>query len=87
MVFDAYLKSVQKNLAAGNATEHTHRPALQGLLESLEPGLTATNEPKRMTDVGAPDYILVRRGVPLGYVEAKDVVEWSTNHPNETQAP
>jgi N-6 DNA Methylase len=73
VAFDAYIEDVQKNLLLGNATEHTHGAALGALLESLEPGLTATNEPKRMTDVGAPDYILTRRGVPLGYVEAKDV--------------
>ena len=73
MTFDSYIKGIEKNLSLGNATEHTHRAALAALLESLEPGLTATNEPKRMTDVGAPDYILTRGGVPLGYVEAKDV--------------
>lgn len=73
MSFDAYIRSVGRNLSLGNATEHTHRAALGTLLESLEPNLTATNEPKRMTDVGAPDYILTRGGVPVGYVEAKDV--------------
>jgi len=73
VTFDSYIKGIEKNLSLGNATEHTHRAALAALLESLEPGLTATNEPKRMTDVGAPDYILTRGGVPLGYVEAKDV--------------
>jgi predicted helicase len=73
VTFDSYIKGIEKNLSLGNATEHTHRAALATLLESLEPGLTATNEPKRMTDVGAPDYILTRGSVPLGYVEAKDV--------------
>ncbi len=75
MAFDAYIKAISKNLSPGNATEHTHRAALGALLESLEPGLTATNEPKRMTDVGTPDYILMRKGSPLGYVEAKDRYE------------
>jgi hypothetical protein len=73
VTFDAYIKGIQKNLSLENATEHTHRAALASLLESLETGLMATNEPRRMTDVGAPDYILTRGGVPLGYVEAKDV--------------
>lgn len=73
LTFKVYIQSVGKNLSLGNATEHTHRAALGNLLESLETGITATNEPKRMTDVGAPDYILTRSGVPLGYVEAKDV--------------
>jgi predicted helicase len=56
----------------GNATEHTHRPALQRLLESLESGLTVTNEPKRIK-CGAPDFVIIRQFQEVGYVEAKDV--------------
>jgi len=60
-------------LSLGNATEHTHRPALKTLIESLQKGITATNEPKRRTDCGAPDFIITKGEVPLGYIEAKDV--------------
>jgi len=73
-MFDAYLKKIQGNFKRGDATEHTHRPALQELLEKVEPGLSAINEPRR-TAVGAPDYIVRRGSVPLGYVEAKDIGE------------
>ena len=38
--FKQYLTSLQTALAAGDATEHTHRPALKALLEALEPGVT-----------------------------------------------
>lgn len=72
MSFEAYIKKIQNKLNRGDATEHTHRAALQELLESLEDGLSATNEPRR-SEVGAPDYIIRRGGAPLGYVEAKDV--------------
>ncbi|MDN5697587.1 MAG: hypothetical protein L0G70_06370 [Rubrobacter sp.] len=61
-MFDAYLKNISAKLAGGDATEHTHRAALGELLESLEPRLAATNEPRR-TAVGAPDYIVSRNGV------------------------
>ncbi|MDY0267759.1 type ISP restriction/modification enzyme [Trichloromonas sp.] len=67
-----YLDSVAQALGAGNATEHTHRPALKILLESHQFGTTATNEPKRIA-CGAPDFVIVHGAVPLGYVEAKDV--------------
>jgi predicted helicase len=67
-----YLKSVGQALAAGNATEHTHRPALKSFIESFDPDLVATNEPKH-TKVGAPDLIVTRGPAPVGYVEAKDV--------------
>jgi hypothetical protein len=29
-----YLRKIEKALAAGNATEHTYRPALQALIEA-----------------------------------------------------
>ncbi len=67
-----YLHHIETVLAAGNATEHTHRPALKALLESLETGIVATNEPRRI-QCGAPDFILTRGQTPLGYLEAKDV--------------
>lgn len=71
-----YLREIQRNLSAGNATEHTHRPALKKLIESLASGVTATNEPKRV-ECGAPDFVVSRRTghgpVTIGYIEAKDV--------------
>ncbi|MBI1955924.1 MAG: DNA methyltransferase, partial [Acidobacteria bacterium] len=83
---DTYRRQIEKALQAGNATEHTHRPALKTLIESLATGITATNEPKREA-CGAPDYVVsreVRHGrVTLGYMEAKDVDEplddWERN--------
>ncbi len=73
---DAYRRQIERELQAGNATEHTHRPALKDLIESLVPGLTATNEPKRV-ECGAPDFVISRKAghgpVTLGHVEAKDV--------------
>ena len=72
-----YLDAIAANIKAGNATEHTHRPALKSLLEAIgaQTGATdilATNEPQRIA-CGAPDYIVTRGLLPLGYVEAKDV--------------
>lgn len=72
MRFKTYLASLNAELKHGNATEHTHRPALKALIESLAPDLLATNEPKRI-ECGAPDYIVTRGGTPIGYIEAKDV--------------
>ena len=69
-----YLNQIEKALHAGDATEHTHRPALKALIESLSKGLTATNEPKHIA-CGAPDFIVTKAGVPLGYIECKDVGE------------
>lgn len=67
-----YLKQIEKELRRGDSTEHTHRPALKSLMESVMTGVVATNEPKRV-ECGAPDFIVTKSHVPLGYVEAKDV--------------
>ncbi|TAN08951.1 MAG: DNA methyltransferase [Rhodanobacteraceae bacterium] len=69
----AYLAAVEQAYRAGNATEHTYRPACKTLIEALAgAGVTAVNEPRQI-DCGAPDFIIVRGTVPLGYIEAKDV--------------
>lgn len=68
-----YLAAIEQALKAGNSTEHTHRPALKALVESLGGhDVRATNEPKQI-ECGAPDFIVTRGVVPLGYIEAKDV--------------
>lgn len=69
-----YLASVEADLRRGDATEHTHRPALKSLLESLDPRITAVNEPKRAA-CGAPDFVVIRKAddLALGSLEAKDI--------------
>jgi len=67
-----YLNNINKRYKLGNATEHTYRGDLQQLLESLVPEIRATNEPKRQS-CGAPDYILTKKELPVGFIEAKDI--------------
>jgi hypothetical protein len=71
--FKTYIQTLQADLARGNASEHTHRPAIKTLLESLGERLTATNEPRQVTDCGKPDMGVYQGPVLLGYVETKDV--------------
>lgn len=75
--FTRYLHALESALQAGDATESTHRPALKSLLESLQQGIVAVNEPKRIA-CGAPDFAIRRigssgHGVTLGYLETKDI--------------
>jgi len=70
--FDAYRLSLEKALKRRDATEHTHRPALKKLLESLYPGTVATNEPKRVK-CGAVDIVVTKGAATTGFVETKDV--------------
>lgn len=72
MTLEQYIDSLDQRYRLGNATEHTFRGDLQQLIESLIPDIRATNEPKRQS-CGAPDYILTRKGIPVGFIEAKDI--------------
>lgn len=54
-----YMGTIEKELLAGNATEHTHRPALKALIEGLALGVIATNEPQR-TEWGTPDFAVTK---------------------------
>ncbi len=67
-----YLDQVRSKYASGQATEHSYRPALQSLFESIDPALTVINEPKK-SDAGMPDFLFQRGTIPLGWCEAKDV--------------
>ncbi len=72
MTIQQYVDNLNQRYKLGNATEHTFRGDLQTLIESLLPDIQATNEPKRQS-CGAPDYILTRKEVPIGFIEAKDI--------------
>lgn len=72
MTIEQYIDNINKRYKLGNATEHTFRGDLQQLIESLIPTIRATNEPKRQS-CGAPDYILTKKDIPVGFIEAKDI--------------
>lgn len=67
-----YITNINQRYQLGNATEHTFRGDLQQLIESIVPAIKATNEPKRQS-CGAPDYILTKGDIPVGFIEAKDI--------------
>ncbi len=73
MDLSEYISTINQKFRAGNATEHTYRGALEQLMQSQLPKLRITNEPKRV-NCGAPDYIATTKdGVPIFYIEAKDI--------------
>src|SRR5665647_93452 len=72
MTIDQYIQNINAAHKRGNATEHTYRGDLKQLIESLAIDIIATNEPSRQL-CGAPDYILTKRDIPIGFIEAKDI--------------
>jgi hypothetical protein len=73
MNVQAYLNEIRALYASGQTTEHSFRPALAKLFGSIDPALTVINEPKHITDVGAPDFVFQRGDVAIGWCEAKDI--------------
>ena len=68
-----FLRSIADTHATGRATEHSYRPALKLLIETLGgDGMRALNEPSHV-ECGAPDFIVEFNSVPIGHIECKDV--------------
>ena len=72
MPFQKYIEDVQNQFKSGIAREHAYRPALKILIEDIMPNVTAVNDPAHIS-CGAPDYILHRNKIDVGYIEAKDI--------------
>lgn len=71
-LIQTYVSALQKEFASKIAAEHAYRPALKTLIESAAPKILAVNDPKRQA-CGAPDFIVRKGEVDVGYIEAKDV--------------
>jgi predicted helicase len=72
MTLSQYIDKINTLYRTGNAREHSYRGDLQNLIMAILPEVLVTNEPARV-DCGAPDYVLTRKDVPVGYIEAKDI--------------
>jgi hypothetical protein len=55
MNIQGYVHELRQFHASGQTTEHSFRPALARLFNSIDSALTVINDPKRIPDVGAPD--------------------------------
>ena len=72
MNISEYIQNLNTRFKTGISREHSYRGDLQTLLSTLLPGVLVTNEPARIA-CGAPDYILTKKDIPIGYIEAKDI--------------
>jgi predicted helicase len=75
MSISNYIQSINRLFITGNAREHSYRGDLQELLNKIinDKNIVVTNEPARIRDVGAPDYSISKKNIPIGYIEAKDI--------------
>jgi len=74
MTINEYIQKIDTRYQTGISREHSYRGDLQTLLETLCPHILVTNEPARVK-CGAPDYVLTKDDIPVGYIEAKDIAD------------
>jgi predicted helicase len=73
--FEKYFKSLQSQKIS-DITEHSHRPALQDLVESLAGAkIKVLHEPKREGKFGSPDFKITHTESIIGYIENKKIDE------------
>ncbi|WP_367277126.1 N-6 DNA methylase [uncultured Psychrobacter sp.] len=68
-----YLNKVASRVELGHSSEHTFRKDLEDLINNLAPNVMVTNEPSQVTDCGNPDFLISKKEIPIGFIEAKDV--------------
>lgn len=67
-----YIDKLNTRFKTGISTEHSYRGDLQNLIGNIVKDVLVTNEPARVA-CGAPDYIITKHDIPIGYIEAKDI--------------
>ena len=68
-----YVNKVAARVKLGHSSEHTFRKDLEDLINNLVPEVMVTNEPSQVTDCGNPDFLISKKDIPIGFIEAKDV--------------
>lgn len=68
-----YVNKVASRVKLGHSSEHTFRKDLEDLINNLIPEVMVTNEPSQVTDCGNPDFLISKKEIPIGFIEAKDV--------------
>jgi len=68
-----YVNKVASRVKLGHSSEHTFRKDLEDLINNLVPEVMVTNEPSQVTDCGNPDFLISKKEIPIGFIEAKDV--------------
>jgi hypothetical protein len=72
-----FVAELTRLAGTNKTTEHSFRPALATLFDSIAADLNCINEPHAIRNVGRPDFGLLRdngakAAITVGHVEAKD---------------
>ncbi|WP_457288914.1 type ISP restriction/modification enzyme [Pedobacter sp. UYP24] len=72
MTIPSYINNLNQLHLTGISREHAYRGDLRSMLSAILPDILIINEPARVK-CGAPDYVLTKKDIPVGYIEAKDI--------------
>lgn len=68
-----YYKAIRTSHLSKDSTEYTYRTPFENFITSLSDEYRLRHEPKRVRDLGAPDFKAFRKSVRVGYIETKDL--------------
>jgi hypothetical protein len=71
-LIEKYISNAEKLINIGNYTEHSFRPMLKELINSLGNDIEVINEPTRK-EYGSPDFLILKNEYPVGYIETKKI--------------
>ena len=83
--FNKYRGEIRKLRVTNRTTEHSYRPALTTLINSLSDQDTTTINESSRIECGAPDLCVLKDEFPLGYIECKDYDAKLKNWENDEQ--
>ena len=72
-IFQHYFGEIRQKYLKGDFTELTLRTPFENFIKNLNEDYYLTQEPKRIKEVGAPDFKAFRNSKKIGYIETKDL--------------
>ncbi|TGN02699.1 type ISP restriction/modification enzyme [Leptospira dzoumogneensis] len=69
---DRYIHSLETIAKTESFSEQSFRGPLADFVHSIESNILANNEPMRVA-CGAPDFVVYKNNVPIGYIETKKI--------------
>jgi len=84
MTVQEYVDNVNQRYKTGILTKDSYREDLKILLKTFTSEVLISYEPTRI-ECGSPDFIIINRNIPVGYVEAKDIGKPLDSHEYKEQ--
>jgi hypothetical protein len=72
-IFQNYFKEIRDKHSTKDSTEHTLRTPFENLITSINENFKLIQHPKKVHELGVPDFKALRKSVKVGYIETKDL--------------